>query len=142
MLILEKIRDWLDQDKSVRLVAEDMQLTSELILLIRVMFADGELKPEELENFKRICNTAFAIPEEDVPQVIEYLKDVGYETTAVDAASMFKDLDIERKRALLVHMLSVAKSDQHLAVGEIELIRKTAEVLGLDAAAIAGIQQS
>lgn len=141
MLILEKIRDWLDQDKSVRLVAEDMQLTSELILLIRVMFADGELKPEELENFKRICNTAFAIPEEDVPKVIEYLKNVGYETTAEDAASMFKDLDIERKRALLVHMLSVAKSDQHLAVGEIELIRKTAEVLGLDAAAIAGIQQ-
>lgn len=133
MSIIDNIRDWLDQDKSVRMVAGDIQLTSELLLLVRMMLADGELKPAELDNFKRICNRAFGIPHEDVPDVINYLKEFGYETTAQDAAKMFQSLDIERKRALLVHMFSIAKSDNDLDENEIELIRRTAGILGLTA---------
>jgi len=131
MTFLDRIREWLDQDKSVRMVADDIQLTSELILLIRMMFADGELKTEEMEIFKRICNTAFGIPHDDVPEVIRYLKDIGYETTVKDAALMFKDLDVERKRALLVHMFSIARSDNDLDEREVKMIRRTAEILNL-----------
>ena len=54
MLIVDQIKDWLEADKSVKRVAEDLQLTSELILLVRMIFADGEMRPEELANFKRI----------------------------------------------------------------------------------------
>lgn len=133
MSVVDKIREWLDQDKSVRMVADDIQLTSELLLLVRMMLADGELKPAELDNFKRICNRAFGIPHADVPDVINYLKDIGYETTPQDAANMFQNLDIVRKRALLVHMFSIAKSDNDLDANEIELIRRTADILGLTA---------
>ena len=131
MIIVDKIRQWLDSDKSVQMVADDIQLTSELILLVRMMFADGELKAEELNNFKRICKIAFNIPEEDVPQVVQYLQEISYETTAEDAAAMFDELDKERKRTLLLHMLSIAKSDNELHADEVDLIRKTASVLGL-----------
>ena len=131
MSFVDSIREWLDQDKSVRMVAGDMQLTSELLLLVRMMLADGELKAAELDNFKRICNRAFGIPHEDVPDVIRYLKDIGYETTPQDAASVFRNLDLERKRSLLVHMFSIAKSDDHLDKNEIDLIRRTADILGL-----------
>jgi uncharacterized tellurite resistance protein B-like protein len=131
--ILRSLREFIEGNRSVRKVADDIKLTSELILLVRMMFADGELKPEEIGNFKRICRTAFDIPEEDVPRVLQYLKDYGYETTAADAAAMFQELSIERKRALLVHMLSIAKSDQQLHVDEAELIRRTANNLGLTA---------
>lgn len=133
MKLVEKIKTWLDQDKSVRKVAEDIQLTSELILLVRMMFADGKLLPEELNNFKRICKIAFDIPEEDVPQVIEYLREFGYETTIDDAAAMFEKLDDDRKRALLLHMMSIAKSDNEIHSDEAELIRRTADILGLNA---------
>lgn len=131
MKLVERIRGWLDQDKSVRMVAEDIQLTSELILLVRMMFADGKLLPEELANFKRICKIAFGIPEEDVPQVIEYLREFGYETTVSDAAAMFEELEEERKRALLLHMMSIAKSDHEVHSDEVELIRRTSQILGL-----------
>jgi uncharacterized tellurite resistance protein B-like protein len=131
--ILKSLREFIEGNKSVRKVADDIRLTSELILLVRMMFADGELRPEEIGNFKRLCNTAFDIPEEDVPQVLQYLKDYGYETTAADAAAMFQELNVERKRALLVHMLSIAKSDHELHVDEADLIRRTAENLGLTA---------
>lgn len=131
MFIVDQIKDWLEQDKSVKRVAEDLQLTSELILLVRMIFADGEMKPEELAHFKQICHVAFDIPEEDVPQVLKYLQEFGYETTTEDAAAMFESLDSERKKTLLLHMLSVAKADSNLHQGEIELIRKTAALLGL-----------
>ena len=129
--ILDSLREFVDGNRSVRKVADDIELTSELILLVRMMFADGELRPEEIRNFKRICTTAFDIPENDVPQVLQYLKDYGYETTAADAAAMFSGLPMERKRALLVHMLSIAKADDEVHGGEAELIRRTADNLGL-----------
>jgi uncharacterized tellurite resistance protein B-like protein len=133
---IRKIRQFIEGNSSVRKVADDPSLTSELILLVRMMLADGELKPAELANFRRICQTAFAIPEEDVGEVIQYLKDFGYDTSAADAAAMFGEFEEERKRALLVHMLSIAKSDDELDANEAELIRRTASVLGLTPADI------
>ena len=78
--------------------------------------------------------------EEDVGDVINYLKETGYETTAEEAAAMFQGLDLERRRALLVHVLSIAKSDDELHSGEIDLIRRTARVLGMSADDLAGLQ--
>ena len=134
--ILDTLREFVEGNRSVRRVADDIELTSELILLVRMMFADGELKRDELANFRRLCETAFAIPGEDVPEVLRYLGDFGYETKAANAASVFAELSVERKRALLVHMLSIAKSDNELHHDESELIRRTAEILGLTPSAI------
>ena len=129
--IVDSINRLIGGNPSVRKVADDLQLTSELILLVRMMFADGKLRPEELEIFKSICVSAFGLSNEDIFEVIQYLKDFGYETSSWDAASMFSEIDVERKRELLVHMLKVAKSDNELHTSEAELIRRTAEILGL-----------
>jgi uncharacterized tellurite resistance protein B-like protein len=137
---LDRVREYFDQDKTVRMVADDVELTAELILLIRMMFADGRIAKRELTNFKRICQTAFNIPEGDVADVITYLKETGYETTAEDAAAMFKELDIERRRGLLLHMLSIARSDEELSTDEIGLLRKTAKTLGMTAEDLAKLQ--
>ncbi len=129
--LVHSIRAYFEANKSVRRVAEDPQLTAELILLVRMLFADGELKGDELEGFKRICANSFAIPKEDVPEVVKFLRDFGYETSSDNAALMFDELDTERKQMLLVHMLRLAKSDQQLHPREAELIRKTAAILRL-----------
>ena len=138
--LIDAVRSYFDQDKSVRMVADDVELTAELILLIRMMFADGRLAKREVANFKRICETAFGIPREDVGDVIAFLKETGYETTTQEAAAMFGGLKLERRRALLVHMLSIAKSDEELHTDEIDLIRRTAAVLGLSADDLARLQ--
>lgn len=140
--ILDSIREFIDGNQSVRRVADDIELTSELILLVRMMFADGELREEEYENFARICETAFAIPAKDVPKVLQFLKQFGYETKAVNAASIFAELSAARKRSLLIHMLSIAKSDNELHSDEAELIRRTAAVLGLTPADIKAARYS
>lgn len=138
--LVDAVRHYFDSDKSVRMVADDIELTAELLLLIRMMFVDGRLAKRELANFKRICKTAFDIPEEDVGDVINYLRNTGYETSAAEAAAIFKGISLERRRALLVHMLSIAKSDDELQTEEIDLIRQTAKVLGLSAEDLAGLQ--
>ena len=137
---LDRIRGYFERDKTVRMVADDVQLTAELMLLIRMMFADGRLAKRELVNFKRICQTAFNIPEEDVIDVIAFLKETGYETTAEEAAAMFKELDVERRRGLLLHMLSIARSDEDLHTDEIGLLRSTAKTLGMTAEDLAKLQ--
>jgi uncharacterized tellurite resistance protein B-like protein len=142
MMVIDKIRGWLDQDKSVRMVAEDIQLTSELILLVRMMFADGTLRPEELDNFKNICRIAFDIPAEDVPKVIEYLQDFGYETSVSDAAAMFEGMEWERKKTLLVHLLSIAKSDNLVHDNEAELLRRISDLLDVTADDIAELRKA
>lgn len=142
MQIVDQIKRWVDKDKSVKRVAEDIQLTSELILLVRMIYVDGEMKPAELDNFKRICKIAFDIDEENVPNVIKYLQEFGYETTAGDAANMFKNMDIDRKRSLLLHLLSVAKADNVLHETEITMIRNVANVLGVDAQTLEEIRST
>jgi len=139
-MVLDQIRGWLEQDRSVKRVAEDLQLTSELILLVRMIFADGQMKPEELQQFKNLCKIVFDIPEEDVPDVLKYLQEFGYETNVADAAAMFETLDPERKRTLLLHLLSMAKADNEIHPGEIDLIRKTAEILSISAVDLQELQ--
>ncbi len=140
--ILDGLSRLLGGNPSAQKVSEDLQLTSELILLVRVMFADGTLKPAEMDMFKRLCTEAFGLDEQDIPGILEYLKDFGYETSAWDAASMFANHDVERKKTLLVHLMTVAKADNHLDISEAELIRKTAKVLGLSAEDIAATGKS
>lgn len=135
--VLDKFSRFLGGNPSLQKVADDLQLTSELILLVRMMFADGELKPQEMDMFKRLCKEAFGLNPEDIPGILQYLKDFGYETTSWDAAAAFADHDPERKKQLLIHLLAVAKSDNELAFDEAELIRKTADVLGMTAEEIA-----
>lgn len=142
MKLIESIKDWVERDNSVKRVAEDLQLTSELILLVRMIFADGEMRPEELENFKKICKIAFDISEADVPKVIKYLQDFGYETTAADAAAMFANLDDERKRSLLLHLMSIAKADNVVHQDEVDMIRRVAQILGISSDDIAEFRAS
>ena len=139
--MLDQIKGWLGQNSSLQRVADDPRLMAELILLMRMIYADGISKPEEVENFKNICHIAFGIPKEEVPKVTKFLEDYGYETTVDDAAHMFSEIPIERKRSLLLHMLSIAKADHELHEDEIQIIQKTASILGVSASDLAKVRE-
>ena len=130
MRILDSISDMLKSRSSVQMVADDPQLTAEMLLLVRVMFADGNLSPEELDLFKTICESQFNIPADDVPEVVKFLRDFGYETSGEQAAEMFATLPDERRRELMVHVLKMARADALLHQKEIDLIARVADILG------------
>ena len=129
--LLAQIRSIFEGDPGIRMVADDPVLSAELLLLFRMILADGVVREEEMAMFRRICREAFNIPEESIDGVIEYLNDFGYETNGGQAVAMFQEMDEERRRALARHMAAIAKADSQLAENEVRLLRRTLDMLGI-----------
>ncbi|NJR14155.1 MAG: hypothetical protein HC779_08415 [Phyllobacteriaceae bacterium] len=129
--ILKSLKEFFSGNPSVRKVADDPALTAELMLLFRVMLADGRMAQEEMAAFRRICATAFGIAEGDIDKVTAYLEDIGYETTARQALSVFDSVPAERRAALVAHMREIAEADQEFLPEERALISTVAEMLGV-----------
>lgn len=127
--LLARIRSVFEGDPGIRLVAEDPVLTAELLLLFRMILADGVVKEEEMDAFRRICTSAFGIPDGSVDSVIDYLNEVGYETNGGQALAMFKEMDAERRKVLARHMVEIARADTDLAENEVKLLRRSLELL-------------
>ena len=129
--VFSQIRALFDGDPGVRLVADDPVLSAELLLLFRMILADGEASELEMDVFGRICRESFGIPDDSIEAVVAYLSEVGYETTGSQAIAVFQDLDIERRRSLARHMAEIAKADHSLAEREMRLLRRSLELLNL-----------
>lgn len=129
--IVEQIKAVFEGDPGIRRVAEDPALSAELLLLFRMILADGVIDDAEMEALRRICRTSFGIPEESMDGVIEYLNDFGYETNGAQALDMFMELPLERRRVLAAHMAEIAKADSNLAESELRLLKRCLDILRL-----------
>ncbi len=135
--LIAAIRDLIEGDPSVRKVAEDPALTAELLLLFRLMLADGSVTRSELETFRAICRDGFGIEEDSFGKVMRFLKDFGYETSTDQSIEAFRDLPPERRRALAGHIAAIVGADGKLDMREFRIVEKVSDMLGLDAAAFA-----
>jgi uncharacterized tellurite resistance protein B-like protein len=129
--LLDQIRSIFDGDPGVRKVADDPVLSAELLMLFRMILADGSVSESEIAAFRRICREAFGIPEASIDSVIEFLNDFGYETNSSQAIAQFRDLDVERRKLLARHMAEIAKADSQLAGNEMQLLRRTLDLLDI-----------
>ena len=129
--LLKSLNSFFNGNASVRKVANDPALSAELLLLFRVMLADGRVQDEEQAAFERICQTAFGIEADDIGQVTEYLREFGYETSGRQAIEMFAEVTFERRIALIEHMREIANADAQFLPQERVLIDKVAEMLGV-----------
>jgi uncharacterized tellurite resistance protein B-like protein len=129
--LLDQIRSIFDGDPGVRKVADDPVLSAELLMLFRMILADGSVSESEMETFRRICRDSFNIPEASMDKVIDYLNEAGYETSGSQAMALFQELDVDRRKVLARHMAEIAKADRHLAENEVKLLRRTLDILGI-----------
>ncbi|RUU15805.1 hypothetical protein EOD08_28610 [Mesorhizobium sp. M6A.T.Ca.TU.002.02.2.1] len=132
--LLDQIRLIFDGDPGVRKVADDPVLSAELLMLFRMILADGSVSESEMVALRRICREAFGIPEASIDSVIEYLNEFGYETNSLQAIAQFRDLDVERRKLLARHMAEIAKADSQLAGNEMKLLRRTLDLLDISPA--------
>lgn len=131
--IFERITAFLSKKSAVQRVAEDPALAAELLLLLHVVFADGDRHPAEIETFKEIVSKNFGIESDELPEVAEYLKDFAYETTTTQAATMLAEMAPERRLSLLSNLLKIACADNRIDQSETALIQRIAKVLGVTA---------
>ena len=130
--LLDKIKSMLDRERTVRLVANDPALTAELLLLFRMILADGEVNEAELGIFKRLCAEAFGLNPDAMDGVYAYLHDFSYETTSAQSIEVFTDMPLERRQQLMDHMIAIAQADEALDPKEMRLLERTADRLGFD----------
>jgi len=126
----ERVRSFLDQTSSLSKVAHDPMLTAELLLLVRMSFANKTVEPAEADAFAAICTRLLGLNGDELTEILKYLNDFGYETTDAQAANMLADLDETRKRQILDHMAIVAKADGDVDERERRLLEATARRLG------------
>lgn len=129
--VIARIKSLFDGDPAVRKVADDPSLSAEILLLFRMVLADGEVSEEELATLKRICAETFGIGEESFAKVISYLHDYGYETTTAQALQIFREFPRDRRIQLARHLAEIAKADQELDAHEVRLLARTLEMLRL-----------
>src|SRR5690348_12160648 len=129
-----KARSLIDGDAGVRKVGDDPVLPAELLLLFRMILADGTVRESEMQVLRRVCRESFGLAQGSIDSLIEHLNEIGYETTGVQALDMFKELDFERRRQLARHLAESAKADSQLADTEIRVLKRTLELLDVSAA--------
>ncbi|MCO4316109.1 TerB family tellurite resistance protein [Phyllobacterium sp. 21LDTY02-6] len=129
--IFDRILAYLGTKSAVQKVADDPVLTAELLLLLHIALADGKTEKAEYTAILKIAASDFGISPEEFGEVASYLKDFGYETTSAQAALAFAEVPFERKVLLLRHLLTIANADNDIDPKEANLIRKTAELLGV-----------
>ena len=126
----ERVRAFLDQSTSLSKVAHDPVLTAELLLLVRMSFADKSVEPAEADAFAAICTRLLGLNGDELTDILKFLNDFGYETTDAQAAAMLADLDEARKREILDHLATVARADGEIDARERRLLEATARRLG------------
>ena len=132
--LFAKIRALFEGETPVRRVIQDPATTAEILLLARVILADGKAEKSEMAAFRRICAESFGLAGEDFEDVMRYLEDFSYETTGTQAMGMFAELPHERRKALIGHMVEVARADHELNPLEARLIKRALDVLQIDPA--------
>ncbi len=132
--LLTRIISLFEGDPGVRKVADDPILSAELLLLFRMILADGAVSEAEMTMFRRICQESFGIDEGSVDGVVEYLNEFGYETNGSQAVAMFRELDRDRRIELARHLADIAKADSTLADEEMRLLKRVLDMLELEPA--------
>lgn len=135
---LEAIRKRLEEERVARLVANDPALTAELLLLFRIILADGEVREGELAAFKRICRDSFGIDPDAMEGVYRYMHDYAYEISTAQAVEIFAAMPVERRQALLDHMIAIAKADSEIDPREERFLTRVADMLCFEIKSVPG----
>ncbi len=127
----DKVRGLFDTHSSIETVAEDPHLVAELLLLVRMSFADAKVGPDEAGAFTAVCTRLLGLKADELGDVLKYIDDFGYETTDAQAADMLAALPVARKRAILDHLAAIARADGSIDPREQALFSATARRLGM-----------
>jgi len=133
---LARLARFLEGNPAVAKIADDPAMTAELLLLLRLVAVDAPDEAREVAAFRAIAGQAFGIGDDDMAEVLQYLKQFGYETNARQAALEFVEMPPERKAVLVKHLMTIAEADGSIDPREQGFIRRVAAVLGISADAI------
>ena len=116
---------------AIEKIAASPVLMAEVLVLFRVVLADGMVRESELDAFQRICEGHFGIAPEDMPALHDLLETDAGRNAEAHAISHLQALDYEERTLLLDEMMQIARSDAEVHRRERRLIERMSRLLGL-----------
>lgn len=114
---------------------------AEVLVLFRMVLADGVVQPSQLTAFERICERQFGISPRDMPDLHALLDSPRARLIDAEAFSLLSQLDTGARTALLDHMMRIARAHSNVGEREDRFIRRTASLLGLESGAKLGAEE-
>lgn len=113
-------------------VAEDPVVLAEILVLFRIVLADGVVQPSQLTAFERICEQHFGISRRDMPELHALLDSPKARSCDAKAFTLLGQLDMEARTTLLEHMVEIARASSDGTECDSRLIGRMADLLGLE----------
>lgn len=106
--------------------------TAIAVLYYRVIVVDGRIRSEELAHFRKVLSETLQVTEDELLLFEDKVLDlVKSETSLTPFTNTVRKLPIEKRREILQHMEQISLSDRELHEFEINLVARTAEMLGI-----------
>jgi len=113
-------------------LSENPAAMAEVLVLFRMVLADGVVRPAQLTAFERICERQFGISPRDMPELHALLESPLARSCDAEAFTLLSQLDTTARTTLLDDMMRIARAKPELGVGEDRLLRRMASLLGLE----------
>ena len=132
-----KVKSFLDKlsdggNEVIEFSQEDSRLAI-AVLYYRVILVDGRIREAEIERFRSILSDSLDVHEDELilfeQHVLEQSKS---EASLFPFTTIIKKLPLEKRVEILRHMQQISISDKELHEFEINLVARTAELIGLD----------
>ena len=107
---------------------------AEILMLFRMVLADGIVQPSQLTVFERICEQHFVVNRRDMPRLHALLDSAKARSCDAKAFALLGQLDTEARTTLLEDMIRIARASTVRNDGDDRLIKRTADLLGLELA--------
>lgn len=113
-------------------LSEDQVALAKVMVMFRVVLADGVVRPTQLAAFTQLCAQRFGIEPRDIQQLHALLESPVGRDSEAEASALIRQLDSAARTALLDDMIHIARANSEPDAGEDKLIRRTADLLGLE----------
>ena len=130
------VRQFLEQlgagDELIEYSAGDKRIAM-AALLFRVVTADGKIRNDELARYREILQDELDVSPDEIELFERMVRDeVEHEPSLFPFTTIVSKMPIETKRRILDLMRDLSVSDHELHEFEINLVARTAELLGVD----------
>lgn len=119
-------------DQIIDLKPDDTR-TAIAVLYYRVIVVDGRIRSEELAHFRKVLSETLNVTEDELllfeGQVLDLVKS---ERSLTPFTNTVRKLPLEKREEILEHMKQISLSDRELHEFEINLVARTAEMLGIE----------
>ena len=120
------------EDEIIDFGADDIR-TSIAVLYYRVILVDGRIRVEELDHFRKVLSETLDVSEDELLLFEDsVLAQIKNERSLNPFTEIVRKLPEEKRREILTHMQQISVSDRELHEFEINLVARTAQLLGID----------